>query len=899
MLTPDYNLFKDLLENSKSTYFLFETKTKKLIYVSDNFSKYWDLPVEKLIESPVLFYERIHFEDRKRIEEKVRACFKNPTKTFYEEFRVVTPYKSTCWMNAQSYPIFDNNGLAIRYVIVATENTLEKYAERQLKEALSTAKIGAWVLDFKTNHYTWSNEIYILLNKPFSFVPLYGDLWKIYPPEEVSRHGQLIKKSRSAKSPYSIEFSIFDKVGNRVWLKEEAIPIVENDKTVGFRGTLQDITQIKLSQEKLIQSERLYRLMSDNSSDLICLHAPEGHFVYVSPSSRDMLGYSPGELLNNHPKKYFHSYDASVFEEYLEFSNLDTIETNVIQYRFRCKDGKYLWVETATKPIFDEAGEVINLQTTTRNINERKTQEEDLRKAKDVAEFATRAKTEFLSTMSHEIRTPLNAVIGMTYLLLQDTPRIDQIEKLTTLKFASDNLLVLVNDILDFSKIEAGQIQLEMIDFSLYDLINNTKQALHYKAQEKGLGFRVKYDTDIPGILIGDSIRLSQILINLVSNAIKFTHDGSIFIEVNMIKNNDKNVLIHFEVVDTGIGMSKETQLLIFERFMQGSSDTTRKYGGTGLGLAITKQLIEIQGGKIEVESELKKGSKFSFELEFNKSEKTTLPFDSFQHRIENADLKGAYILVVEDNEVNQYVARMFLSRWNTRVDFAENGEIAIEKALQNNYDLILMDMQMPVMDGYEATRILKQMPDEKIANTPIIALTASAIVEIKDRIFKYGLDDYISKPFTPAELYMKIAKHLKIDSSFVPNSSPIPLSYSPSATTNFISLKGLDEITGGNPEFTQKLYEATIASFQQFLELFITAVKNFDIKGVRDANHGIKPAATMLEFKLLEKEILRAKAYLENKEKDEKVEIDIVNNVNSLVEMLETFLLQKLNDFV
>ena len=381
-----------------------------------------------------------------------------------------------------------------------------------------------------------------------------------------------------------------------------------------------------------------------------------------------------------------------------------------------------------------------------------------LEKAKTKAEEAAMAKAQFLSTMSHEIRTPMNAVIGLTNLLIEDNPKNNQIENLQALKFSGENLLTLINDILDFSKIEAGKIEFEASVFHLSKLVNAIEHTLGLHASEKGIGFRCLVDKKIPDQLIGDSTRISQILNNLVSNAIKFTLDGSVTLEANLVMIAHTDVTIHFQVTDTGIGIPKDKLGIIFDNFSQASSDTTRKFGGTGLGLAITKKLLEMYSSQVEVESEVNKGSVFSFTLTLKRALDIDKPHaDSLTSKESFIGLQGVKVLVAEDNRMNVVVIRQYLKKWGIEFDIADNGQIAVEKAQAENYDLILMDLQMPEMDGFTATQKIKGFAP----NLPIIALTASAMLEVKDRVYQVGMSDFVPKPFVPGELYHKLMKHL------------------------------------------------------------------------------------------------------------------------------------------
>jgi signal transduction histidine kinase len=378
-----------------------------------------------------------------------------------------------------------------------------------------------------------------------------------------------------------------------------------------------------------------------------------------------------------------------------------------------------------------------------------------LRKAREQAELGLVAKSEFLSTMSHEIRTPLNSVIGMSHLLLKQEPRPDQVEKLEVMLFSANNLLAIVNDVLDYSKIEAGMITFERIEMDTATIVRNIVTGLRGTASDKGIKLSVKIDEQLKTRVIGDPTRLSQVITNLVHNAIKFTQVGSVEVSVEVSHQNEQQAELCFRVKDTGIGISREKQKIIFERFTQADSSTSRGFGGTGLGLAISKKILELQDSTLQLSSEEGKGSIFFFKQVFEKSS-TSAEQKSQQITDPPEDdmpLKGVHILVVEDNPMNVLVAQKFLERWGASIDIAVNGLDALDKIDPAIHGMVLIDLNMPVMDGYEAAI---QMRSRGI-KVPIIALTANLPKEVGDKVREAGMDDIVVKPFLPDELYRMV----------------------------------------------------------------------------------------------------------------------------------------------
>jgi len=511
-----------------------------------------------------------------------------------------------------------------------------------------------------------------------------------------------------------------------------------------------------------------------------------------------------------------------------------------------------------------------------RDITQRKKAEQELIKARFQALESMKAKEQFLSVMSHEIRTPMNAVVGMTHLLLQENPTPQQNEYLNSIKFSAENLLVIINDILDFTKIESGKIDLEEIDFELNDILISLYKTLIFKVEEKNLNFKINVHPKVPGVLKGDPVRLSQILINLISNAVKFTEKGYVMLDVDLVEKEKDHSIIIFKITDTGIGIAAEKMDMIFESFTQSSSDTTRKYGGTGLGLTITKKLVEYLGGNIQVSSELKQGSIFEVVLPIKNSKFKSIIKEEKNHDI-NQSLVGVKVLLVEDNKMNQVVAVKFLEKWGADVDVAENGVEALEIFSKSDYHLILMDLQMPELDGYETSRIIRTKKGKKGKNVPIIALTASALFDVKNKVLQAGMNDYVTKPFDPYHLYEKVAIHtlkqLKVSVDI--SSSSIHLT-----DAKPVNLTYLAGISGGNHEFMAEMITVFLGNTPGILKKMTDEFRNLNYKEVKAIAHKLKANLKMMGIMRSLKPIEEIEKYaLEENRAMVKETIDLVSN--------------------
>jgi PAS domain S-box-containing protein len=553
-------------------------------------------------------------------------------------------------------------------------------------------------------------------------------------------------------------FRLRHRDGHWLWFESRATYAFdpETGAFIGLVSALRDVTDEQTSQDIIRESEARYRLLAENATDVIAQFDLNSAITFVTPSCEKVLGYDPEAMVGVRLLNLVHPDDRSqvkaVMAAYIAAG--PNAEGIGLQYRLRHQDGRWIWVGSRPKIIFDEAGQPVALQSVIRDVSERVAAEIELARAREAAEAATAAKSEFLANMSHEIRTPLTGIIGFSGLLenLTDLPSHARLY-VQRIVSGGQSLLSVVNDILDFSKLEARQVELDPQPFAPAAFIEGVVELVAAQAANKGLGLRMQMSGNLPACVVADSARLRQVLLNLLTNAIKFTAEGGVTVEVDYLTAEHR---LRVAVTDTGAGIAADKQDRLFERFSQVDNSITRQHGGTGLGLAICKGLVDLMGGAIRVDSAPDWGSTFSFTVIAPATVAVLHDHHADSMEARGLEARPAHILVVDDLAENRELVRTLLEAMGHAIDEAGGGAEAVSAAIGTRFDLILMDLQMPGMDGLTAARAIRDTA-ELNAETPIVALSANVLADQVAQCLAAGMNDHIAKPIRLDELIAKV----------------------------------------------------------------------------------------------------------------------------------------------
>jgi PAS domain S-box-containing protein len=595
-----------------------------------------------------------------------------------------------------------------------------------------------------------------------------------------------------------------------------------------------------------IKKGGFYKSVVEDGSDIIFIVDYDGNILYHNSSVHDNLGYRSKTLIGKNFFEFVLPAKVKSLTEIFKASQKRAY-THKVEFQFLCKDRSYRFLEFNAinlKHKENLPGFILDC----RDITQRKRDEEELVRL-------GKAKEQFLANISHEIRTPINGIAGMVSLLSQNQTPHEQETYLSAIRSSAENLKVIINDLLDLSAIDSGKLKFEKIPFNLTDMLPSLINTFTYQAREKKLNLGYTIDDHLNKILLGDPVRLNQILINLISNAMKFTHSGSIHVNCTCDRDQKNICWVRIEVSDTGVGIPSEKLNTIFDSFSQADASVTRKYGGTGLGLTIAKQLVELQNGRITVISQEHVGSTFIVLIPYAKTKNISKTV-SIAHEKKGVDSRdyALDVLLVEDNDINRLYAKTILKNWNCFTETAENGLVAIEKLKGNNFDVVLMDVQMPVMDGYEATKAIRMMAPP-LRDIPIVALTANATKADVEKCLAAGMNDYLPKPFTPDDLYRKLFNELKIKPANPTGKKAVVVQSTPKS---YYNLNYLKEVSGNNQDFIHEMVNTFITTLPQTLEELADAIAVSDWGKVSRLAHQIKPSFTLMGLDSLRTKVVQ-----------------------------------------
>lgn len=952
--------------------------------------------------------EVLHPDDKEQVLQKLAASVQGQQE-FSMEFRVLWPDGSARYLSARGKTSCDENKHPRRIDGIVYDVTERKQAadelearEQQYRNLVETipGTVYECLIDKNWTMLFISAEIEQLSGYPANeFIQNeVRSFASIIHPDDASHVEEVIATAVACNEDYTVEYRVLDREGDTHYVYERGMATYDEDgnaRTLG--GTVIDISDRKRAEQQVLDSEA--RILAATMAANIGLweYYPLRDEFYTNPTLVTMLGYQAEEFLTsagqwsrfkgdfNAWKSHIHPQDQACFLEQVELHLKDLTPIYRVEYRARCADGSWKWILDSGRVIERDAqGRAIRGVGIHADIDELKGLQAKLEQARDIAEGATQAKSDFLANMSHEIRTPMNAIIGMSHLALQTELNSRQHNYIEKVHRSAVTLLGIINDILDFSKIEAGKLTMESIHFRLEDVMDNLANLVGLKAEDKGLELMFDLPPDLPTALVGDPLRLGQILINLGNNAVKFTEQGEVVVSVEVLEQDKEQVKLHFTVRDTGIGLSAEQQHKLFESFSQGDSSTTRKFGGTGLGLAICKRLTDMMNGEIWVKSEVGIGSRFHFTVQLQKQqgklsnrrlpitelgplrvlvvddnasareilcsmllnmglhvdqaptgaqalEMLEQPGDSepyelvlmdwkmpgmdgvqtiqaiegkklihvptvimvtaydreeagqatqglgissllhkpvtpstlfnaimvamgqeatMETRVANrqeeaaadiASLRGARILLVEDNEINLELAYELLNNNGLDVEVARNGREALDILEAGRFDGVLMDCQMPVMDGYEATRRLRM--NESLQQLPVLAMTANAMAGDREKVLDAGMNDHIAKPINVNEMFHTMARWI---SPTQPVQGRASVRYTEASMPD---VDGIDTKAGlartqGNTRLYRKLLHKLLENQSDFLEQYDTAVSTHDWSLAQRLSHTLKGVA-------------------------------------------------------
>ncbi len=939
-LSKTESQLKSILNEMTDAIYSVDLIEQQVLFVTPSLSTMFEIEVSQDLAADLEILESLVIPQDKVIINEMRQELKM-TGICDVKFRVITPLGNLKWIRNRGKYISNETGKEIRLDAVFIDVTAQSIAEETLAQELrlqnalidiastyinlntaevedtinkSLEKMGLFVsadrayifdYDFETqttsNTYEWCNEgvdpeIENLQFVPNEFFPQWVERHKageaFYIPDVSQLNDESESGLKSILEPQGIQSLI-------------AIPMIDDNELVGFVGfdSVRELYSYSEKEQRLlflfgqmlinirnrqkwenqiqIQEEKFRNIIANMNLGLLEVDLSD-KIMYANQSFCEMSGFSLDELKGQGAAEILLSEEQRrvIQNKSVTRKNgiADSYELEIVNKR-----GEQVHWFVSGAPNYNDKGQMIGSIGVHLDITEQKRLEKELDKAKNFAEAAAKAKELFLANMSHEIRTPLNVIIGMIRQLSKEILTAEQHFYVNQAKSSAKHLLTILNNILDIAKIESGDMEIVSKAFAPSALAYNLHSILYSQTQDKSLDFKIRVSPDIHPVLIGDETRLRQVLINLLGNAIKFTDKGNITLSVDLVANENHRQTLKFEVSDTGIGMSESFISKIFDKFSQEQNTSNRKYEGTGLGMAISNDLIKLMGGEMKVKSEKNEGTHCSFEITLPKGETSLLISSSEQ--IKPNTFKDMRVLLVEDNEMNRFIAMQSLDYLGFNTTEAENGKIATDILQKERFDLILMDIQMPVMDGVEATIFIRKNLKIK---TPIIALTANAFKHDIELYLKKGMDDFITKPYDEQDFFRKIDHVLSLTRGFFSEKQNQEYTDRSQPESKLYDLAQLETISRGNPDFILKMINLFVKVTQENLAIIDAALENKSWDDIRKIAHKIKPSIDQMGIVSLKEVVREIEKY--------NFEEDNLEHGFNLVEKLITTLNQVVN---
>ncbi|TFF34732.1 PAS domain S-box protein [Mucilaginibacter psychrotolerans] len=805
----------------------------------------WGCDTHKPVDG-MNWWASVHQDDLPRLTENYQQYQAGSIYVHNLEYRIRHADGSIKWILDKGVVLERKaNGLPLKTIGTHTDITTIKQTEKELEQRMKRFKALSenipgviYEYEFRKDGTEGLSYISPAMERVFGIAPEhFGSYLEYIHPDDLEIIRQKNEHSRLTLAPFYIEAQLFIPGQPPRWhAVDSSFSYISQDGATVFTGFMKDITERKVIEGSLRVNEEKYRNIIANMNLGLLEVDNDGCVTYANQSFCDMSGYTVNELIGADAGKVFLTPDQYAILEEKQQRREEGI-SDAYELEVTNKAGEKRWWLLSGAPRYNDKRELVGSIGIHLDITNQKLQETELVAARIKAERLAKAKDAFLANMSHEIRTPMNAIMGMSNQLAKTKLEPQQHFYLNTILSASDNLLVIINDILDLSKIEAGKLTFENIGFDITRLIENVKQVITHKAEEKGLQLRTgDIDSEIGPVLIGDPYRINQVLLNLMSNAVKFTDSGSVSLSCKLLKNNADSQLIEISVMDTGVGMEESFIARLFEKFSQEYESVTRQYGGTGLGMSICKELIELMKGQINVVSKKGEGTTVSVALELIKGSVSDLPEKTVVHFAPDF-LRKKKVLVTDDNDLNRLIASIILQNHGATVLTAENGMVALKIIEDEQPDIILMDVQMPILNGFETTKQLRQSN----ISIPVIALTAAAIKGEREKCIAAGMNDYITKPFKEEEFLKIINKWLSVSQEAETPAEPL------------YNLSRIKEISRGNEVFVERMVDIFCTQTPGLVADMDIAYRENDLARMASIAHQLKPSVENLEIKLLQ----------------------------------------------